>query len=266
MDSSKTMLFVIPLRNPSTADNWKRCVELCRRSVESAAGQRNVPADKVQVILVCKSYPHSISHPENVTVLRHDFPDPGSRRGMRKDKYRKIKMGLVHACQYTPTYVMKMDADDLVSARIAEYVLSDDNEHGYYVEKGYVWKRGSFFLKRKGDFHRGCGTSNVLYAEKESLPQSMEDTKDYDLISLGHNIAVDTFAERKSPLSPLPFRGAVKVMHGQNISSTHPLDHYHSGASPNWKYYAGKIIFGVKDLIHYRPSGPVLSAFGKTRW
>ncbi len=39
-------------------------------------------------------------------------------------------------------YVMMLDADDLVSNRLVEYVLNDKDPHGYIVEVGYAydWK------------------------------------------------------------------------------------------------------------------------------
>lgn len=234
--------FVVPLRNPSVANNWDATVGLC---VETLRSLVNCNDPRYEVILVCREFP-DLNLPENVTILRYPFPEPEKHwEGQHIDKYLKIKMGLVELRKRGAYYyVMKFDADDLASKEIVPWVLSDGNKNGYVIEKGYRLNCTTReIIKINSCFHKACGSSNILYATPESLPASMDDEKSYDLLTQGHNIVVETFLERGKPLTPVSFPAVIyRTQTSENITSHYRPAQTTPANRPNWKFYVGKYI------------------------
>lgn len=245
---SDRFAFVVPLRNPSVANNWDATVELCMDTLRSLANSND---PRCEVLLVCREFPSS-DFSDNITILRHPFPDPEKNwEDQHRDKYLKIKMGLVELHRRGSTYyVMKFDADDLVSKELVPWVLSDGNRHGYVIEKGYRLDYAARQItKIKSCFHKNCGSSNILYAPPEALPTSMDDKHPYDLITQGHNIVVDTFLERGKSLKPVPFPAVIsRTQTGENITSHYSPSKVGSGSRPNWKFYVGKYLNDTRRI------------------
>lgn len=244
-------VFLIPLRNRATVKDWSHCWAICEETVRSAASQLSTDLP-VRVVLVCKDHGHAFSHPQLDMVIV-DTPDPPNNWQARsEDKYAKIHAGLVHIRKhYAPCYVMRLDADDLVSNRIAGHVLADDNKLGYLVEEGYRWKNESAYVTRHQQFHLHSGSTSILYADAGSLPASMDaNPGDYDLLRLGHHIVATTFEERGTPLAALPFPAVIyRTATGQNLSSEAPEE---DGPKPNWRFYAGLPLHYLRQLLRHR--------------
>jgi len=160
------LVFIVPLRNRATVVDWSRCWAICRETLASAVGQlgEGLP---VRVVLVCKEHGGDFTHPR-LDIVAWDSPDPADDWLARcKDKYRKLHYGLAHIhARYAPCYVMRLDADDLVSNRLAAYVLDDDNGLGYLLDEGYEWPSAEPWLRpwRRG-FHRLCGSRTFFMPE-----------------------------------------------------------------------------------------------------
>jgi len=239
-------VFLIPLRNASVARNWESCVELCIKTILSAS-QQTAHEDCFQVVLVCRDFPE-ISLPSNVKILRAPFPDPEPNwESQHVDKYAKIRFGLEHLVEQAPLYIMKLDADDLVSNKIVSWVLADDNKNGYYVDKGYRWFSGRKWMEPVDNFHSECGSSNILYVEKNDLLK--DNIYESKILKLGHNITVQYFNDIKKPLKEIPFSAVIyRKSNGENIT----LHYLPSGTKcnkPNFKFYIGKYI---TKILHRR--------------
>lgn len=233
--------FVVPLRNPSTTRDWGKTVNLCIETLRSLSRGGETPAE---IVLVCRDFPDLQIGP-NVSVIRYPFPDPRTNADLRRDKYAKIKMGLVELRQRNaPFYAMKFDADDLVSERLVPWVLSHANQRGYVIEGGYLmYARYERLVPVNEGFHLRCGSSNILFAEPDDLPSTMDDGGEFDLMRLGHNIVADTFESRGTPLDPVPFPACIyRVGHGENISANYPRSSTSNSKRPNWKFYVGRVL------------------------
>jgi hypothetical protein len=229
--------FLIPLRNRAMAKNWEVCVDLCLATMRSAT-QQTASADDFQVVLVCRDFPE-VSIESHVKILRGSFPDPEPTwEAQHRDKYAKIRFGLDYLADFAPLYVMKLDADDLVSNKIVSYVLADDNQHGYYVENGFHWISGRKWVEPIGNFHVGCGSSNILYVKKCDFEKNkIQESK---ILKLGHNITVKYFHDMNQPLKAIPFQGVIyRKQNGENITS-YFAPNLSINNKPNIKFYLGK--------------------------
>lgn len=241
------LVFVIPLQNPETARDWQRCNALCQQTVRSALNQTN---GDVRVIVVCRDFTPDITD-SRLTVLRSPFPTPADTwEDRHRDKYRKIAIGLIEARKYAPCYVMKLDADDLVSRDLASIIHTRNHKSGYYIERGYRWSEGSRLLRQIESFHLSCGSSNIIWSTSDELPSSEEqDMSSFPILRFGHNITVEQFAKLGRPLMAITTPAAIyRVGHGGNITATlSPSAMAHN--KPNWKFYAGQAL----ELRKLRP-------------
>jgi hypothetical protein len=235
------LTFIIPLRNPGTSKNWERCQELCRQTIHSALSQTD---PDLRVVLACREFfPEPLQDPRLI-VIQKDFPDPSPDwESQHVDKYKKIAAALVVARQFAPCHIMKLDADDLVSNKVAAFVKLQPSKNGYYFPQGYFWRDGArtFLLSR--NFHHVCGSSNIIYAEPCQLPESDSDCSDFPLLKFGHNITLEGFASIGRPLEAIPFPAAVyRIGNGENITAHFSPSGSKPGARPNWKYYLGLLL------------------------
>lgn len=82
----------------------------------------------------------------------------------RLDKIRKYSAAWDYAnsiCR--PAYAMKLDADDLVSSRLVDWLANFGGEPGYLIKHGFIWKTGARYLIHKIEyFDRLCGSCLLI--------------------------------------------------------------------------------------------------------
>jgi len=119
---------------------------------------------------------------------------------------------------------MSVDADDCISRQIAGFVNQHKEENGWYVNSGYEYEEGSSKISvRRKDFHKICGTCNIINYRLFNLPEKMmpyDELAGYDRFLGGHPLAKGDLAERGTPIKPLPFPGVVFVRDraGESVS------------------------------------------------
>lgn len=245
------LVFVIPLRNPETAQDWERCNSLCQQTVRSALAQTD---GDVRVIVACKDFTPDVED-ERLTIIKHPFPTPARTwEANAKDKYLRIAHGLVEARKYGPCYVMKLDADDLVARNLSVEVTAANHRPGYHLPYGYRWREGSRLVNPVNNFHLHCGSSNIIWCEVDELPSSVgDDMSAYPIMRFGHNIAVQEYEKLGTPLSPIRQRSVIyRVDHGENFTA-HLAQSGIAHNKPNWKFWVGRAL-RLTELRPFTPS------------
>jgi len=222
------LYFVIPLRAASTTSDWLGVCRLLERTLASACGQLH---DSYRVVIVCHDRPLGVHIPDHCEFVDVSFPPPlleptdnGRVRlfRMHSDKGRKLLRGLERVRSVPESYVMFLDADDLVSNRLAGFVAEHAGSNGWFIDRGYRMDekfRHVVFWRRR--FYEECGSSYVIRSSLAPFPERLDDTldfKDYFVRRyVGHAYVRDDLAKRGTPLDPLPFYGAIYSFNGQNI-------------------------------------------------
>lgn len=201
------LIFLIALQSPQASRDWPRVSRLCERTLRSICRQT---VDRFRLILVCHGRPAGqFTHP-HLTVIEEDFPLPQDKPSRMRDKWLKIKRGLVAARAYGPAHVMITDADDCVHRELAALAAAHPDGAGWNFEIGYLHDAGSRWLYRLENFDRYCGTSAIVRLEAHEFPARMQDSTEDDFILChGHGVIGDHLRERARPLRPLPFIGAI---------------------------------------------------------
>jgi hypothetical protein len=215
------LVFVIPLKSQQVSKSWERVCKLFERTLRSVCNQTS---PNFRVIVVCNEKPQiEFSHP-NLTYLEVDFSTPKETNPVARgdtDKGRKLLKGLIYAEKFSPSHTMTVDADDCVSKYLAQLCDKYPQENGWYVSRGYKYQEDSSFIYiKRNNFYRMCGTSNILRYDLNFLPQEPEYNRGYGYYKyyILHARVRDVLAEKKMPINPLPFAGAVYIFgYGDNV-------------------------------------------------
>lgn len=212
--------FISSLRPPAVAGNWLRVCQLFERTAVSVFNQTS---PEFRFIVVCHELPVlTRKFDDRLEFFRMDYPVPlRNHHDMIEDKVHKLLAAMRRARALGADFVMPVDADDLVSRRIVAHTLANAGADGWYVENGYQYKYGGFWLERLSGFFRICGTCNILSRRWFAFPglPRRESAADAALIVGGHHQAAAAFAGLGANLLPLPFPGAVYITrHGENSS------------------------------------------------
>jgi hypothetical protein len=134
------------------------------------------------------------------------------------DKWMKVAMGLVAARRKGSSWLMIVDADDLVSSALSGFLLSERDSHGFAIRTGYRYRAGSRLIHLDTSFN--CGTNAIIRADRVYLPESLEEreTRKCLMLTAGHTIIEAAMEAQSMPLARLPFPGAVYVQHASQHS------------------------------------------------
>ncbi len=182
--------------------------------------------------------------------LEHPLPplENGYYLAAIKDKIIKLGEAWNYAkSTWNPEYVMKLDWDDLVSSRLVDWLVSAEDEAGYRIKYGWVWRsRAPHLIQRTEQFDRVCGSCLIIrsdLADKtgpflhscdgtkfDNMSRQIEATDAHSLVpgagtstlllNDSHIRADAQFAYLGHRLATVPFNAAVyRIGHGNNAAA-----------------------------------------------
>jgi hypothetical protein len=216
--------FCIPLMPKANAGDWGQVCRVFQQTIRSLENQRN---QNFKVLLAAQDLPDFFPEIDLDIVHIHTpwtVEDDKSHK-LRDKRWKKTSL-LRYVRQAGGGYVMMLDADDLVSDRLVEYVLQDRNENGYIIENGYAydWK-ADLIAPIPGvwgkTFDSVCGSCSVIYFKPEDLPPPTARDPSEDGLYLAaklkqHAQWKHVMEDARRPLEVIPFPGAVYVLNHDN--------------------------------------------------
>ncbi len=230
------LTFIVPLKSRAVSSNWQKVQQLFERTLGSICNQTH--AD-FQVIVVGHEKPDCarLQQPQ-VRWLAATFPPPTSTDTTQtmSDKWRKVGLGLIAANAGQDSFYMIVDADDLISCRLAATTATDPDAPGWIIRTGYRYRENSRIVIYDENFN--CGTNAIINGNRVTLPRSEAEFDQCIMLTCGHTGIAAAMAAQGCPLLPLPFPGAVYVFdHGDNDSVS--LDSYRTPRSV--RFLLGKL-------------------------
>lgn len=216
--------FLIPLMSKKTAKDWDTVSMLFNRTLWSCYNQTD---PDFKILVACHEMPAlTKKYDERVEFLQvseEDAPIPTTQHEKMVDKGYKTHALAMRLRELGGGYAMMVDADDLVSNRLAAFVKQHPNENGFYVKTGYVYFANDDYMKVLPKFSSGsCCIVNYKVSElPDAYPPVMTENCDDNawIIRKRHGGVVPACAALGRPLKPLPFKGAVYVLGtGENHS------------------------------------------------
>jgi hypothetical protein len=223
------LYFVIPLRSANTTTDWPAIQRLLAQTLKSVDNQS---CKAFRCLVVCHEKPGAIELPKSCEIIEAPFKRPAvnvnsldSKEAlfeMRSDKGRKLILGLSIVKADPSAHVMFLDADDLVSNRLAELVSKKPNCNGWYFDLGYRWNHQTpNWLFPRNNFYHECGSSYILNAQLAPFPEQTDYSKKLDDYYIRryvvHAYVKENMEKLGLVLSPLPFAGAVYTFNKHNF-------------------------------------------------
>lgn len=205
--------FGIPLRSKAASKDWDKVSMFFNRTLWSVYNQTD---PNFRVIVVCHDIPKlRHSYDNRVEFIRVDSPIPHTKYEMMLDKGYKVHTIGMRIRELGGGFTMMVDADDIQSNRIAEYVNSHPNANGFLSYNGYYWHVGDNYVKKGHKFPNGSST--IVKYSVEDLPDryydkmvASENTNPH-IIRKKHGDIPKICAEMGRPLTPLPFIASIYV-------------------------------------------------------
>jgi len=221
--------FVVPLRSKSSSNNWAYHSELVFRTLTSICNQTS--KDFI-VIVVYTDYPERMVENDKVIYLKYPYPflisheitDAGCdtlryfpKRNLEilMDQARRTMVGCKCAIDRGCKYLMEVDADDLVSNKIAAFVerASNITPPGWFINKGFVYIEGSKIIYRYTKLNLICGSTHIVRADLLNIPDfSSKNYLDYNFFSSHSWIRIRLRTYKEVEIQPLPFGGIIYVL------------------------------------------------------
>ncbi len=205
--------FGIPLRSKEVSNDWNKVSMFFNRTLWSVYNQTD---PDFKIIVACHEIPQlKHKYDTRVEFIQVESPIPKSREEMMWDKGFKIHTIGMKIRELGGGFTMMVDADDIQSSRIAEYVNSHQDENGFVSHNGYYYHDGDNFIKKGHKFPNGSSTI-VKYSVEDlpdkyyDIPCASENTNPH-ILRKNHGSIPKICAELGRPLKPLPFIASIYV-------------------------------------------------------
>lgn len=206
------------------AKDWEMVSTLFNRTLWSCYNQTD---PDFKILVACHEIP-KLTHDfddrvEFIQVSEDEAPIPRTQDEKMVDKGYKTHTLAMRLRELGGGFAMMVDADDLVSNRLAEYVNKHSTENGFYVKTGYVYFVGDDYMRVLPKFSSGSACI-VNYSTDDlpfEYPEKMTANCDSNpwIIRKRHGGVVPACKALGRPLRPLPFKAAVYVLgSGENHS------------------------------------------------
>lgn len=214
--------FVVPLRSKQTSNDWEG---VCRSFNWTLGSIFNQGDPDFRVYVVVHETPRvEIPTDDRLTIIEVDFAPPSDVPGQMRDKANKVHLAGTEIRKAGGGFIMKVDADDLVSNRIVGHVKAHPAVDGWYIRTGYELLFQKNRIRKAPRFNNFCGTSTIFHNTPDELPADMSDADEPDvfkryLIRGKHHFFVEDMSALGKTAREIPFPGAIKTIDtGDNLS------------------------------------------------
>ena len=157
--------FIIPFASRAYAKDWNLACKHLKQTVQSILNSED---KRLAILVVGNERPEAALPPDDRV---HFISAPVCRElgklrdtvTMVRDQISKMEIGWEFVQKHLPSrYVMRMDADDLLSRKVVGFLANEDKP-GYRVSDGWIWNSGDrWFIEKTERFDLLCGSSNIF--------------------------------------------------------------------------------------------------------
>jgi len=177
--AAQTVFFGIPLKARAVSKNWDWTVRDFNRTLASIYNQTN---PNFRILVGCHDIPELlIPTDERLEFLQIKSTPPDLRADFKAifpDKGRKLYRLAERFRDQEGSWFMTLDADDLISMHLVEFILSNPNPNGYITKQGYVLDQSSMkmaLIPNKQIFETSfdilCGSCAIIRFNEPDLEQ-----------------------------------------------------------------------------------------------
>jgi len=248
--------FITSLRAPQASANWPRVCELFERTAASVFAQ----TESNFRLIVAGHAPPILRRQFDARLefIAADLPVPNEDYYLRgADKRDKLIVGLRQARALGAHAVMAIDADDLVSCRLAEFVLARPEIDGWHVARGFKHAYGRGWIEPiEAGFNLLCGSCNVLSRRWFAFPgdRAREAAAERAWFDAGHDEFARVFGALGARIEPVPFPAAVYIANASDgLSNSDPDARATRPPRSGPRRLAGRALLALRTIARRRP-------------
>jgi hypothetical protein len=207
----------MPLIGRSAAKDWQKVCRLLDQTLGSILSQ---PGD-IRVFIACNEVPDSrFAQDGRVRFFQMEGTPPANIKEMRRDTRAKRARVIDEVAASGGGYVVRVDADDLISNRLTRHIMSDDNRVGYVFKRGYTYNMVTKEFRLSRSFNKLCGTCGVIFLRPEDLSKGSAPRR---IAMAGHSGFEQRCRAIGRVLAEAPFPAALYLTsHGESVRDKLP--------------------------------------------
>ncbi|MEM8831401.1 MAG: hypothetical protein AAGE96_18870 [Cyanobacteria bacterium P01_G01_bin.19] len=210
------ILYSISLKSKQVSKDWNYTCNLLQRTVKSIYNQTD---RDFKVAIVCHEKPELPSYPGLIYHQVDFLPPKQSFLDMTQDRDAKELIGRKIGKELNADYIMVVDSDDCISAKISEFVngkgQSSEPPDGFYADKGYIYYESSNKIVSKSELYKSCGSTVAVKSELCDAPDSWDFDELVKFINEGlffsHGDLVEYWRAKGKVFEPFPFESSIYV-------------------------------------------------------
>jgi hypothetical protein len=166
-DDRPLLAFLIPFASRKVKRNWELASAHLRQTLRSIHNSSNPNYCVIVAGHEPPVFDVSFDSRFHFLSLNHSLPSHDDYHvSLVRDKLTKIAAAWSYAKQtWNPRYVMKLDADDLISSKLVAWLDKAAGEAGYLIKHGWVWRSGSPLVERTEYLDRTCGSCLLIRSD-----------------------------------------------------------------------------------------------------
>jgi hypothetical protein len=209
--------FCMPLIGRQAAKDWQKVCRLLEQTLESILPQPG----NIKVLIACNEVPQTrFANDERVRFLQMESTPPKNITEMRRDTRSKRARVIDEVAASGGGYVVRVDADDLISNQLTRHIMRDDNRVGYVFKQGYTYNAATKEFRLSRSFNKLCGTCGVIFLGPDDLSQGSAPRK---IAMSGHSGFEQRCRAIGRVLAEVPFPAALYLTnHGESVRDKLP--------------------------------------------
>ena len=212
------IVYIISLKSKQVSTNWDYTCSLLGRTLNSIYNQTD---RDFKVVIVCHEKPNLELSYSDLIYHQVDFlPPQRSYDCMVLDRDIKELIGRKISKELKPDYIMAIDSDDCISAKISEYIKyrvanSSKIPDGFFADRGYIYYEKSKKFVAKTKLYNCCGSTVALKPELYDVPDGWNYEALVEFKQSGrffsHGDLVRYWRSKKKAIEPFPFKSCIYV-------------------------------------------------------
>lgn len=211
------LIVFIPVVGPENTPSWDR---VCSRLSDTLGSIERQNYRNFEIVLCCQQRPPTFPERTNYHFVQ---APPHAAAATKSDQNVKVRLMARYAARRFEgfSYVIQMDADDLMHPGLFDYIARDNNGRGYLIDSGYMMDAMSRRVAPlDGDdghtpFWRQCGSCAAFAVDWTSQPFPVSYLR---VIGNGHQNYGPRAAALGYPLDRIPFHAMIYLVnHGDNM-------------------------------------------------
>lgn len=218
--SNPALAFLIPLTPKYHARDWQSVEENLNRTLRSIVNSSN---RNWKAYVVCHDKPNDhIVVDERISYLQVNYPIETDIQKANRDKYRKRNFGASHLVSkgWKSGHIMHLDADDLISIDLVQFISEHGNESCWQCGAGYRFDLSNGTYLEKNEIWRICGSTFIgWYTKDDIVKHNIDEKTRFSLINgAGHRNMRSKAEELGKKVSTIPFHSiSYTVNHQESL-------------------------------------------------